>query len=193
MEAAALALKDEGNAAFKAGTLDAACDAYTRALAALPEGDKSCAELRATLYSNRAAVRLKAKEYKQCAEDCTACLRHNGDSVKALYRRCQVRVSAQQRTTAQAAAACLCASSRLPKCNKTLGSALLSLVDRVVAHRTTITPLASALHPRIARGQTLTHPYTPHTTSHAHITLPGIRAARARVRRVHGRGPHRED
>ena len=107
MEAAALALKDEGNAAFKAGTLDAACDAYTRALAVLPEGDKSCAELRATLYSNRAAVRLKAKEYKQCAEDCTACLRHNGDSVKALYRRCQVRVSAQQRTTAQAAAACL--------------------------------------------------------------------------------------
>ena len=57
--------------------------------------------------AQQAPYRLKAKEYKQCAEDCTACLRHNGDSVKALYRRCQVRVSAQQRTTAQAAAACL--------------------------------------------------------------------------------------
>ncbi|VDN17838.1 unnamed protein product [Gongylonema pulchrum] len=57
-------LKDEGNAAFKRGELKEAIERYTEALELDPQ--KS---LKATIYRNRAMVRLKMDDFEGCEYD----------------------------------------------------------------------------------------------------------------------------
>lgn len=58
--------KDAGNKAFQCGDLQAALEYYTTALELEPDG-----ELKATLYRNRAIVKLKLEDYEGCETDAT--------------------------------------------------------------------------------------------------------------------------
>ncbi|VDK33074.1 unnamed protein product [Anisakis simplex] len=59
-------LKDAGNAAVKEGNWEEALNQYTSALQLAPEP-----ELRATIYRNRALVRLKMDDAEGCESDAT--------------------------------------------------------------------------------------------------------------------------
>ena len=79
-----LKLKEEGNAAFKAGDYEDALTKYTQAMKITEkEVDKSL------LLKNRAAVNLKTENYQAVVDDCTAALEITPQDPKALYRRCQ--------------------------------------------------------------------------------------------------------
>uniref|UniRef100_A0A0N5AQ81 Protein unc-45 homolog B n=1 Tax=Syphacia muris TaxID=451379 RepID=A0A0N5AQ81_9BILA len=83
-------LKDAGNKAYQNGDLQEALDNYTAALQIHPDD-----ELKATIYRNRALVRLKLEDYEGCESDAT-----NGTLIftyanllcyLALYRRASAR------------------------------------------------------------------------------------------------------
>lgn len=59
-------LKDNGNTAFKNGQIKEAVDYYTEALALNPEK-----KLKATIYRNRAMVRLQMDNFEGCEMDAT--------------------------------------------------------------------------------------------------------------------------
>lgn len=80
------ALKELGNAAFKAGDWLEALRCYTAALTALQRD--GCNSDRAVLYKNRAAVYIKLGEHENAVRDCSAALDIVADDPKALYRRC---------------------------------------------------------------------------------------------------------
>jgi tetratricopeptide (TPR) repeat protein len=79
----AIALKDAGNAAFKAGDTAAALEKYAAALrsAHLTAGD------RAVLWANRAAVRVRVAEWAGARKDATRALEFDPGYRKALLRR----------------------------------------------------------------------------------------------------------
>lgn len=79
------ALKERGNAAFKAGDWLEALRCYTAALTALRRDD---GRDKAVLYKNRAAVYIKLGEPENAVRDCSASLDIVADDPKALYRRC---------------------------------------------------------------------------------------------------------
>ncbi|KAJ1493214.1 hypothetical protein T484DRAFT_1879607 [Baffinella frigidus] len=81
---AARAEKAKGNDAFKANDLPGALLHYTRAMAALPDGDKEEAHL---ILSNRAMVHLKAKSFLLAESDSSAAIAANGKWGKAYHRR----------------------------------------------------------------------------------------------------------
>lgn len=64
--ASAEKLKDDGNEAYSRGELKEAIDCYTQALELEPEK-----KLKATLYRNRAMVRLKMDDFEGCETDAT--------------------------------------------------------------------------------------------------------------------------
>ncbi|BGP15680.1 hypothetical protein JCM10213_006149 [Rhodosporidiobolus nylandii] len=76
-------LKEAGNEAFKAGRTEEAVAKYTECMEADPENEP----MRATLLSNRAAARLRAKDYASAIADCDACLELNDGYFKALRTR----------------------------------------------------------------------------------------------------------
>lgn len=80
----AAALKERGNAAFKAGDWPGALRCYTSALDAHRDNDRD----KAVLYKNRAAVYNKLGRHEDAVRDCGAALGIVADDPKALYRRC---------------------------------------------------------------------------------------------------------
>uniref|UniRef100_F1KS65 Protein unc-45 A n=1 Tax=Ascaris suum TaxID=6253 RepID=F1KS65_ASCSU len=79
-------LKDAGNAAVKEGNWEEAISQYTAALQLDPEP-----QLRATIYRNRALVRLKMDDAEGCESDATNALEFNRADAKALFRRALAR------------------------------------------------------------------------------------------------------
>lgn len=77
-------LKEQGNAAFKAGDWLKALQCYTSALNSLKENNRD----KSVLYKNRAAVYIKLGEYENAVRDCSASLDIVSDDPKTLYRRC---------------------------------------------------------------------------------------------------------
>lgn len=91
-EEKALIEKDLGNTAFKRGKLDVALRHYTKSLECWPGS--------AVVYSNRAQVYLKRKEWSEANKDATTAIKLtssalkeqcNDDNVKAYYRRAVAR------------------------------------------------------------------------------------------------------
>ena len=89
MEDAAASLKAAGNASLKAGALDEAIGAYSRALST----PNLSATTRVALLSNRALAQLRLRQFAPCVDDCTAALALEPAHVKALYRRAQARAA----------------------------------------------------------------------------------------------------
>jgi len=80
----ALSLKDEGNSLFKQQLFDKALETYSLALETCPATDT---ELRAILYSNRAACHLHSKQYESAISDCSEAIKEQPSFVKAYLRR----------------------------------------------------------------------------------------------------------
>uniref|UniRef100_A0A8C3B2L8 Unc-45 myosin chaperone A n=1 Tax=Cyclopterus lumpus TaxID=8103 RepID=A0A8C3B2L8_CYCLU len=78
------ALKEEGNALFKAGDIQGAVCCYTKAI----KRSDSQAE-RAVLYRNRSACYLKQEEYSKAESDASKALDTDPGDVKARFRRAQ--------------------------------------------------------------------------------------------------------
>jgi serine/threonine protein kinase len=106
-------LKATGNDFFKQKLYAPAAASYTDALMALgPHGAGSGggtraesdakAALRVTCLLNRAACRLKVREFSGAAEDCSQVLAGDPDNVKALFRRGQALVELQRLEEAKA-------------------------------------------------------------------------------------------
>jgi 3-phosphoinositide dependent protein kinase-1 len=95
-------LKATGNEFFKQQLYAPAAASYTDALMALgpygaaggdgTEAESAKAALRVTCLLNRAACRLKVREFPGAAEDCSQVLAGDPDNVKALFRRGQALV-----------------------------------------------------------------------------------------------------
>ena len=77
-------LKEEGNAAFKAGNFLLALAKYKQAIKFAENREEE-----ATALKNRAAVHLKLKNYKAVVADTSRALDILPSDVKALYRRCR--------------------------------------------------------------------------------------------------------
>eukprot|EP00808_Paulinella_micropora_P022289 g44233.t1 len=82
-------LKEEGNEAFKAGRLTEAVDKYSAALREVEAGERESVELCSTLYCNRAAARMKQRNWAEAKQDCDRCLEMNPTYTKAWQRRAQ--------------------------------------------------------------------------------------------------------
>lgn len=82
-----LALKEEGNEAYKNGDSEAAIVAYTKAVHLCEDtvGDATLA----VCLKNRAAVHLKEEDYESVVSDCTRSLELCPNDPKALFRRAQ--------------------------------------------------------------------------------------------------------
>jgi hypothetical protein len=78
------AAKEAGNAAYTKGDTAQALASYSEAL----QDEEVPVTERAILLSNRAQCFLKLGDNASAIEDCTACLTHSPDHVKALFRRC---------------------------------------------------------------------------------------------------------
>jgi serine/threonine-protein phosphatase 5 len=74
----AVALKDQGNAAFKAHDWPTAVDFYTKAI----EKDGS----QAAFYSNRAAANIKLEAYGYAIADASKCIELDPNNVKVRRR-----------------------------------------------------------------------------------------------------------
>lgn len=91
--------KDEGNALFKAGKYMRASKRYEKAIryieydsAFSDEEKKQSRVLRISSNLNKAACKLKLKEYEQAEKVCTKVLEMDSRNVKALYRRAQAYI-----------------------------------------------------------------------------------------------------
>ena len=93
----ALALKDQGNTAFKTGNFDGAKRLYTEAIAQCKKDDS---DLRAMILTNRAATHLKTENYVDAYRDCSDVLEINPGHTKALYRSAQANVGLNDFNTA---------------------------------------------------------------------------------------------
>jgi len=78
-------LKEEGNAAFKAGRYDDAARRYSEAIQRNPDN--------AVYYSNRAMANLKLGLYSFAEGDCDTALEIESQMVKALLRRGSARLA----------------------------------------------------------------------------------------------------
>ncbi|XP_065191221.1 dnaJ homolog subfamily C member 7-like [Sycon ciliatum] len=75
--------KEDGNAAFKAGRNAESEERYTAALAV----DPCNVVTNAKLYCNRAAVRMRRKEYERAVADCSSAIDLDSNYIKAYQRR----------------------------------------------------------------------------------------------------------
>ncbi|CAM9810409.1 unnamed protein product [Chrysoparadoxa australica] len=89
-----VAFKEAGNAAFVAGNLPEAKEAYSKGLSTALEQrfqfDKEGKQLLAVLYANRAMVCHKLGDLDECLSDCNKSLEIDPRRLKALYKRAQV-------------------------------------------------------------------------------------------------------
>ena len=76
-------MKDEGNAAFKRGAYQEACDLYTEALSIDPYNRSTNAKL----YCNRALMAQKLCKYSEGISDCTSAIELDQSYVRAYQRR----------------------------------------------------------------------------------------------------------
>ncbi|XP_059044839.1 tetratricopeptide repeat protein 1-like [Achroia grisella] len=79
-------LKETGNNAFKVGEYERSLDKYTEGLKICP---LQSTKLRAVLYCNRSASKMKLERYKQAIKDCTKAIELDENYVKAYIRRAQ--------------------------------------------------------------------------------------------------------
>ena len=84
-EAEADALRQQGNAAFKAGDYASAAACYSQGIALSPAS--------AVLFANRAMALLKLGDFAAAEADCDAALAIDGGCVKALLRRGTARIA----------------------------------------------------------------------------------------------------
>mmetsp|Transcript_34841 Transcript_34841/g.56266 ORF Transcript_34841/g.56266 Transcript_34841/m.56266 type:complete len:477 (+) Transcript_34841:222-1652(+) len=77
--------KTEGNEFFKIGKCPEAIEAYTTALGMDPLNTT----FNSTVYCNRAAAKMRKKDFKVALEDCDEALKLNADYVKAISRRAE--------------------------------------------------------------------------------------------------------
>ncbi|XP_054983325.1 sperm-associated antigen 1 [Sorex araneus] len=80
-------LRGQGNALFASGQFSEAAARYAAAIAQLEPAGSGVAEELSTLYSNRAACRLKEGDCRGCVHDCCRALELRPFSVKPLLRR----------------------------------------------------------------------------------------------------------
>ncbi|PRW61388.1 SUMO-activating enzyme subunit 2 [Chlorella sorokiniana] len=88
------AAKEEGNAAFKLGDMQAAVDHYSRALELQPG--------QVAALNNRALARLKLQQWSEAEADCSAVLNAEPGNVKALLRRAAARAALGHAADAEA-------------------------------------------------------------------------------------------
>ncbi|KAL4714764.1 hypothetical protein ACJJTC_002623 [Scirpophaga incertulas] len=77
-------LKLAGNDAFKEGQFEMSADKYTEGLRICP---LQFPQLRAILYCNRSAVKIKLEKHKQAIKDCTKAIELDDKYLKAYVRR----------------------------------------------------------------------------------------------------------
>ena len=85
-EAAALALKEQGNAFFSARSYKEAVGNWSRALSTLEKYANEDSPIKATLYANRAEARIRLERWEEALLDCEAALAHKPTHDKALLR-----------------------------------------------------------------------------------------------------------
>lgn len=79
-------LKDTGNNGFKSGDYNWSVEKYTSALQTCP---LQFSKLRAILYCNRSAARMKQEKYDKAIKDCTKSIELDDTYLKAYVRRAQ--------------------------------------------------------------------------------------------------------
>jgi len=79
------ALKTEGNDAFREGRNDAAVASYTACIDLGPESKSFLS----TVYANRAAARMRLRQWELASADCDACLDLNDQYIKGFLRRAE--------------------------------------------------------------------------------------------------------
>ncbi|VDO78452.1 unnamed protein product [Soboliphyme baturini] len=89
----AISLKEQGNRYFKDGDYRQAAVTYTDGLRTCPPSFK---DIRAVLYSNRAACFVKMEMLKEGLEDCSAAIELDPSYLKALRRRAQINESKEE-------------------------------------------------------------------------------------------------
>ena len=77
--------KNDGNEFFRVGKCNDAIESYTEALSMDPLNTV----FNATIYCNRAAAKMRKKDYKTALEDCDTALKLNSEYVKAISRRAE--------------------------------------------------------------------------------------------------------
>ncbi|KAF9517087.1 hypothetical protein BS47DRAFT_1375789 [Hydnum rufescens UP504] len=91
-------LKDEGNAAFKAGRHAEAVVRYTETLEAIGERPEEGegGQLRALILSNRAAALLKIEKYQEALIDTSASLKIHPSYYKSIRTRARIRLALEE-------------------------------------------------------------------------------------------------
>lgn len=79
------ALKAEGNDAFRTGKNEAAVAAYTACIDLAPESKLFLS----TVFANRAAARMRLRQWDLASADCDACLDLNDQYIKGYLRRAE--------------------------------------------------------------------------------------------------------
>jgi DnaJ family protein C protein 7 len=84
--------KNLGNEAFKEGRCEEAIEAYTEALGY----DALNTIYNSTVYCNRAAAKMKIKQYKEALEDCEESIKLNEGYIKAYTRKAECLIQTQE-------------------------------------------------------------------------------------------------
>jgi DnaJ family protein C protein 7 len=84
--------KEKGNAAFKAGNHEDAVKFYTEGI----EQDIKNKNLVSQLFANRAAAKMKLKNYKEALGDCDQAIQFNENYAKAYLRRGEIRMELEE-------------------------------------------------------------------------------------------------
>jgi DnaJ family protein C protein 7 len=80
--------KEKGNTAFKANNYEDAVKYYTEGI----EQDPKNKNLVSQMYANRAAAKMKMKDYKDALNDCDKAIQFNENYAKAYLRRGEIRM-----------------------------------------------------------------------------------------------------
>ncbi|KZT51512.1 hypothetical protein CALCODRAFT_521312 [Calocera cornea HHB12733] len=131
--------KEKGNAAFKAAKYDVAIGHYTRAIVL---SQSSSTPIDPTFYLNRAAAYLKLNKFEDATRDCTSALGLKNGDVKALFRRAQARLGAEDEGGARTD---LEEALRLEPSNQAVKMLLGTLKPREPSKPKVSSPLASTV------------------------------------------------
>ncbi|KZP01308.1 TPR-like protein [Calocera viscosa TUFC12733] len=136
--------KEKGNAAFKAAQYDVAIGHYTRAIVV---SQSSSIPIDPTFYLNRAAAYLKLNKFEDAVRDCTSALGLKRGDVKALFRRAQARIGAEDEAGARRD---LEEALRIEPSNEAVKLLLGTLKPKEPSKTKASSPLASAVKERTA-------------------------------------------